>query len=176
LFAGKAVMERLYAPWRIEYVERKEKEPGCIFCNRLASGEDDANLIVHRAKGAFTIMNKFPYSNGHLLVCPYRHVSDICDLTRKENIDLIEEVTKAVKVLREVMRPAAFNIGINLGVEAGAGVSEHLHYHVVPRWKGDTNIMAVLADLRVIPEHFLSTSRKIREGFARLFPVDAERV
>jgi len=163
-------MDRMYAPWRIEYILGDEKEPGCVFCNRATSDEDDKHLIVHRAEGAFSIMNKFPYANGHLLVCPYLHVADICDLSVEENSLLIQEVTRALTVLRDVMNPSGVNMGLNLGVDAGAGVNEHLHYHVIPRWRGDTNIMAALADIRVIPEHFLSTSRKLREGFNRLFP------
>ena len=163
-------MERLYAPWRINYVLGKEKEPGCIFCTKPKSREDDRNLIVHRAPGAFTIMNKYPYSNGHLLVCPYLHVSDICDLSTEDNSLLAQEVCRAIQVLREVMRPTGFNVGFNIGVEAGAGIEEHLHYHVVPRWRGDTNMMSVLADVRVIPEDIASTCRKLRKGFQRLFP------
>ncbi|MEJ2717583.1 MAG: HIT domain-containing protein [Deltaproteobacteria bacterium] len=166
-------MERLYAPWRINYVLGKEKEPGCIFCDKPQSSEDDQNLIVHRAAGAYTIMNKFPYSNGHLLICPYRHVSDICELGPEENSLLIQEVCRAIEVLRETMRPVGFNVGVNIGVDAGAGIEEHLHYHVVPRWRGDTNMMSVLADTRVIPEDMVSTCRKLREGFQRLFPDSA---
>lgn len=150
-----------------------EKEPGCIFCDKPKSTEDDQNLIVHRAERAFTIMNKFPYSNGHLLICPYRHVSDICDLSPEENSLLVQEVCRAIRVLRDVMRPAGFNVGVNIGVEAGAGIEEHLHYHVVPRWRGDTNMMSVLADVRVIPEDIASTYRKLRTGFQRLFPDSA---
>ena len=163
-------MERLYAPWRIEYVVGKKKEPGCIFCTKPASGEDDENLIVHRAEGAFTIMNKYPYNNGHLLIVPYRHVPDICLLDAHENGRLIEEVCRAVQVLREVMRPDGFNIGINLGTVAGAGIEEHVHYHIVPRWNGDTNMMPVLADVKIIPEHLRDTCLKLRETFGRLYP------
>jgi ATP adenylyltransferase len=169
-------MERLHAPWRIEYILGHEKEPGCVFCTRIAAANDDANLIVHRAPGAFTIMNKFPYANGHLLVCPYRHVADLCDLSPEENSLLIEEVKRGLKVLRKVMKPSGFNVGLNLGTDAGAGIDEHLHYHVVPRWAGDNNFMAVLADIRVIPEHFLSTSRKVRDAFLRMFPVSDQEV
>lgn len=166
-------MERLYAPWRINYVLGNEREPGCIFCTKPKSTEDDRNLMVHRAQGAFTIMNKFPYSNGHLLICPYVHVSDICDLSPEDNGLLVEEVCRAIQVLREVMQPAGFNVGVNIGVEAGAGIEEHLHYHVVPRWRGDTNMMSVLADIRIIPEDLASTCRKLRKGFQRLFPDSA---
>jgi ATP adenylyltransferase len=162
-------MERIWAPWRIDYVVGKEKEAGCIFCSKPAVDQDDDNLIVHRAQGAFTMMNKFPYNNGHVLVSPYRHVGDICDLGIEENSLLVEELCRAVKVLRNVMRPEGFNIGINLGVCAGAGIAEHLHFHVVPRWNGDTNIMPVLADVSVIPEHLLSTCLKLREGFDTLY-------
>lgn len=162
-------MERIWAPWRIDYVVGKEKEAGCIFCSKPAADQDDDNLIVHRAQGAFTMMNKFPYNNGHVLVSPYRHVGDVCDLGIEENSLLIQELCRAVKVLRKVMSPEGFNIGINLGVCAGAGIAEHLHFHVVPRWNGDTNLMPVLADVSVIPEHLLSTCRKLREGFDTLY-------
>jgi ATP adenylyltransferase len=162
-------MERIWAPWRIDYVVGKEKEAGCIFCSKPAADQDDDNLIVHRSQGAFTMMNKFPYNNGHVLVSPYRHVGDICDLGIEANSLLIQELCRAVKVLRNVMSPEGFNIGINLGVCAGAGIAEHLHFHVVPRWNGDTNIMPVLADVSVIPEHLLSTCLKLRGGFDTLY-------
>ncbi|MFC1834394.1 HIT domain-containing protein [Thermodesulfobacteriota bacterium] len=164
-------MERLHAPWRIEYVLGDEKETDCIFCTKPASDDDEINLVLHRVEGAFTMMNKFPYNNGHLLVSPYRHVSDICELSAEENSLLTQEVCRAIDVLRDVMSPAGFNVGLNLGVEAGAGIEEHLHYHVVPRWRGDTNVMPVIAEVKVIPEHFRSTWRKLRDGFERLFPV-----
>jgi ATP adenylyltransferase len=163
-------MDRIYAPWRIEYIIGHGKEEGCIFCTKPAEQNDDENLIVHRAEGAFTIMNKYPYNNGHLLVCPYRHVSDITLLNAEENSLLMEEVCRAVEVIRFMMKAEGFNIGLNMGEIAGAGIEEHLHYHVVPRWFGDTNVMPVLADVRVIPEHFRETSRKLREGFQRLYP------
>jgi ATP adenylyltransferase len=163
-------MERIWAPWRIDYVLGEEKEPGCIFCTKPASLDDNRNLMVHRARGAFTMMNKFPYTNGHLLIVPFRHVSDICLLNPEENSLLIQEVCRAVTVLRHVMHAEGFNIGINLGTVAGAGIEEHLHYHIVPRWSGDTNIMPVLADVRIIPEHLESTCRKLREAFGSLYP------
>jgi ATP adenylyltransferase len=163
-------MERIWAPWRIDYILGDEKESGCIFCTKPAAKEDDDNLIVHRAVCAFTMMNKFPYNNGHLLVVPYRHVSDICLLEPDENSLLVQEVCRALQVLRHVMRPDGFNIGINLGKSAGAGIEEHVHYHIVPRWNGDTNIMPVLADIKVIPEHLGISCKKLQEGFAKLYP------
>jgi ATP adenylyltransferase len=162
-------MDNLWAPWRIDYILGKERETGCIFCTKPASSEDEENLIAHRAQGAYTIMNKFPYNNGHVLVVPYRHVSDICDLTPEENSLLTQEVTRSIQALREVMRPDGFNVGLNLGVVAGAGIAEHLHYHVVPRWNGDTNVMPVLADVRVIPQHLRETRQNLSEAFFRLF-------
>lgn len=163
-------MERIWAPWRIDYVLGKEREEGCIFCTKPASTEDDRNLVIHRAHGAFTMMNKFPYTNGHLLIVPFKHVSDICLLDAEENSLLIQEVCRAVSVLREVMHPEGFNIGINLGTAAGAGIEEHLHYHIVPRWSGDTNVMPVLADVKIIPEHLERTCQKLREAFSTLYP------
>jgi ATP adenylyltransferase len=163
-------MERIWAPWRIDYITGSEKEPGCIFCTKPPSPDDDGNLMVHRDRGAFTMMNKYPYNNGHLLVAPYRHVSDICELDPDENYLLVQEVCRAIQLLRQVMRAEGFNIGINLGAVAGAGFEDHVHYHVVPRWNGDTNIMPVLADVRVIPEHLLRTCQKLREAFERLYP------
>jgi ATP adenylyltransferase len=167
-------MERLFAPWRIDYI-LGEKEHECIFCTKPHSDEDEENLMVHRAEGAFVMMNKYPYNSGHLLVCPYRHVSDICDLTAEENALVMEEVVRAVEVIRDVMKPDGFNIGLNIGEDAGAGIEEHLHYHVVPRWRGDSNIMAVLTDIRIIPEHLRTTRRKLAEAFHRLFPASQRK-
>jgi ATP adenylyltransferase len=163
-------MEVLYAPWRIDYVLGKKEQSGCVFCLASTGDEEQEALIVHRAEGAFTMMNKYPYANGHVLICPYGHVSDLCDLTAEENSLLIEEVARAVRVIRDVMRPSGFNVGLNIGADAGAGIDEHLHYHVVPRWRGDTNMMSVLANVRVIPEDLFSTTTKLRESFERLFP------
>lgn len=168
-------MERIWAPWRIDYILGNEKESGCIFCTKPASDEDEENLIVHRAEGAFTMMNKFPYNNGHLLIIPYRHVPDICHLDPNENSLLIQEVCRALQVIREVMKPDGFNIGVNLGSVAGAGIEEHVHYHVVPRWNGDTNMMPVLADIKVIPQHLRSTCVALSRAFRRLYPDASQR-
>jgi ATP adenylyltransferase len=163
-------MDRIWAPWRIDYIVGGKKEEGCIFCTKPASEDDDANLVVHRATGVFTMMNKFPYNNGHLLVAPLKHAADMCELNDEENALLIQEVCRVTQVIKLVMKAEGFNIGINVGAVAGAGFAEHVHYHVVPRWTGDTNIMPVLADVKIIPEHLLSTCRKLREGFRILYP------
>ncbi|MGC8657993.1 MAG: HIT family protein [Desulfomonilaceae bacterium] len=167
-------MERIWAPWRIDYILGSEKDAGCIFCDKPKSDKDEENLIVHRSEGAFTIMNKFPYNNGHLLVVPYRHADDICELSAEENSQVIEEVCRAMQALKRVMKPNGFNVGLNLGVIAGAGIAEHVHYHIVPRWIGDTNMMPVLADVRIIPEHLRQTREKLARAFEKLFPAKQE--
>lgn len=169
-------MERIWAPWRIDYVLKNEREEGCIFCTKPASDRDEENLIVHRGQGAFTMMNKFPYNNGHLLIVPYSHVSDICSLSEQENSLLVREVCRAITVLKSAMKAEGFNVGLNLGEVAGAGIEEHVHYHVVPRWSGDTNVMPVLADIKVIPEHLLSTCERLRKGFQSLYAETSQEV
>jgi ATP adenylyltransferase len=165
-------MERIWAPWRIDYILGSEKESGCIFCINPEAEKDEENLLVHRGQGAYTIMNKYPYNNGHVLVAPYRHAPEISDLSVDENSLLIQEVLKAIRALREVMKPDGFNVGINIGLIAGAGITEHVHYHIVPRWAGDTNLMPVLADVRVIPEHLRQTREKLALAFLNLYPLN----
>ena len=167
-------MERIWAPWRIDYILGAEKEAGCIFCLTTQNLEDGERLVVHRGEGAYTIMNKYPYNNGHVLVAPYRHSPEISDLSVDENSLLIQEVCKAIKVLKHVMRPDGFNVGINIGLIAGAGITEHVHYHIVPRWAGDTNLMPVLSDVRVIPEHLRQTREKLALAFLDLYPVNQD--
>lgn len=149
-------MERMWAPWRIEYI-LNTKPSGCIFCldDRMAS--DDQNLVLHRTTLSFVMLNRYPYCNGHLLIAPYRHSADLDGLTAEEISDLFNLVQFSCKVLKKAVSPEGFNIGINLGKAAGAGVEEHLHVHIVPRWNGDTNFMSVVADLRIIPENLLAT-------------------
>ncbi len=160
-------MQNLWAPWRIEYILGK-REPYCIFCPEGDGLSDEARLILYRGQNVMVMMNKYPYNNGHLLVAPWRHVSSLNDLNDAERLDLMRWVTRCTAILTKVMNPNGFNIGMNLGAEAGAGVEEHLHFHVVPRWRGDTNFMTVLADVRSIPEHLQQTYTKFlvffREG------------
>ncbi len=166
-------MKQMWAPWRIDYILDEDREDGCIFCKKAASDKDEENLIVHRADDGYIMMNKYPYNNGHLLVIPYKHVPDICELSADENSSLTQGVCRSIEVLRSVMKAEGFNIGINLGAVAGSGMDDHVHYHVVPRWNGDTNIMPVLADVKVIPEHLRSTYRKLKERFSTMFPVNS---
>jgi len=155
------LMEYLWAPWRMEYVQ-KAVESGCILCQKPGQNNDEANLILFRGQHNFIILNAFPYNPGHLMVAPYRHIADLQDLTDEEAKEFFEIIKKSVELLKEVMKPAGFNIGTNVGSVAGAGITEHIHTHIVPRWQGDTNFMPVLADTKVVPEALTGTYRKLR--------------
>jgi len=143
-------------------------EEGCVFCNRLGSPteQDRKNLILVRQPLGFVMMNKFPYNSGHLLVIPNRHVPDLRDLTDEELLGLQKMIKLCLEVLEGLYHPDGFNIGMNLGRSGGAGIEEHLHYHIVPRWNGDTNFMSVLADVRVVPQHLLTTYKQLKEAFS----------
>ncbi len=141
-----------------------EQPEGCIFCVLPAAGDDDANHIVHRGDAVFLMLNRFPYNTGHLMVAPYRHVADPLELTPQESSELLYGIRVAVEALRIAYRPEGFNIGANIGHCAGAGYAGHLHVHVVPRWTGDTNFMAVSAETRVVPEDISETYRKLKEA------------
>ena len=151
----------------MEYI-LSPKPAGCIFCDFLAQrGEaaDRRNLVAHRGARSFTVLNKYPYNSGHVMVIPRSHVSVLEDLSPEEFADLHEELRLAARVVRTVYRPEGLNIGMNLGRIAGAGIDDHLHYHVVPRWSGDTNFMPVVADTRVMVEHLEAAREKIKKGF-----------
>ncbi len=155
-------MKTMWAPWRIEYI-LSDKEEGCVFCNAL---RDKDALTLHRGALSLVVMNKFPYINGHLLVAPVRHVSTLGELERDEMGDLLHTVQRGIDALKAAMKPDGFNVGLNLGRVAGAGIEEHLHFHVVPRWFGDTNALTVFADVRVVPEHLRETYHKLKPFFA----------
>lgn len=161
---GKA-MDTLWAPWRMEYILRAkdEKPEPCIFCSRIEQHADKENLILHRSRHAFIIMNRFPYNNGHLMVVPYQHTGNILNLNREEGEDMLELIQLSVEALNRVMQPHGFNIGMNLGKVAGAGVDDHVHFHIVPRWNGDTNFMPVISDTKVVSEALDKTYNKIKE-------------
>ncbi|NLI33669.1 MAG: HIT domain-containing protein [Deltaproteobacteria bacterium] len=159
-------MENLWAPWRMEYILGK-REPYCIFCPEGDGHTDAERLILYRGRLTMVMMNKYPYNNGHLLVAPWKHVGLLEDLVEDEMLDLMGWLKKATSILKRLMHPDGFNIGLNLGAAAGAGVDEHLHFHVVPRWKGDTNFMTVFADVRSIPEHLEQTYFKLLPHFEK---------
>jgi len=159
-------MERLWAPWRMQYINA-QPEQGCIFCVKPREDRDAENLILHRGKGAFIILNAFPYNNGHLLIAPYRHVADLSALTEEEQGDILRLTALGCEALKSAVRPHGFNIGLNLGQVAGAGIADHLHVHIVPRWNGDTNFMPVLADVKVLPEALASTYSALKAELDR---------
>jgi len=162
-------MKQLWAPWRMSYIQGDccKVDQGCIFCVRNLEGDDDL-LILHRSEHCFVIMNKYPYSNGHLMVAPYRHTADIADLQSDEVLDMHQLTVMARDVLQNCCSPQGFNVGMNWGHIAGAGVADHLHLHLVPRWSGDTNFMPLFADVRVIPQHLDETYQLLKQGFMAL--------
>lgn len=157
-------METLWAPWRMVYVENAWPSD-CIFCEASGAQHDEKNLILYRGKSVFIQMNLYPYNPGHVMIAPYRHLDDLTKLTAKEQIELIQAAARSASLLREQMKPDGFNMGMNLGKAAGAGVEHHLHLHVVPRWNGDTNFMPIVADTKVIPEGLTATYRKLASIF-----------
>jgi ATP adenylyltransferase len=142
-----------------------DKEDGCIFCNRQHEGDDGERLVLHRGRRIIIMLNKYPYNNGHLMVAPKRHVGYFEDLKPEEMNDLMAAIQRSIVLLKKVLSPHGFNIGANVGKVAGAGVADHLHFHIVPRWEGDTNYMPVLADTHVIPEHLAETYRRLSRVF-----------
>ena len=153
-------MKALWAPWRMEYILGK-KEPECIFCSYPKRNNDRENLILYRSAHNFVMMNKYPYNNGHIMVVPYIHTSTIDNLTDEILLDFIKVTQRSLKSLKEIFRPEGFNIGINIGAVAGAGMEEHVHLHMVPRWAGDTSFMSVFGEIRVIPEYIMETYDKL---------------
>lgn len=160
--------DRLWAPWRMQYVEAHKEASGpsgCIFCDKPAEDRDEENLIVHRGEHAYVILNGFPYNNGHVMVVPYKHVAEYQALDAASRAEVGELTALTIEVLSTCYSPGGFNVGINQGAAAGAGIAAHLHQHVVPRWAGDTNFMPVVADTRVLPEALTSSYEKIHAAF-----------
>lgn len=153
-------MEYLWAPWRIEYI-KKIKEGGCIFCQKPIEKNDTANLILYRGQNNFIIMNSYPYNPGHLMIAPYHHVASLDELSDEELSEHYRMIAQSTRILTKVFKPDGFNIGMNLGRIAGAGIDKHIHSHIVPRWAGDTNFMPVVADTRVINEALEETYQKL---------------
>ncbi|HVH32437.1 MAG TPA: HIT domain-containing protein [bacterium] len=159
-------MKQLWAPWRVEYLQQDPKTDRCIFCEAAGGTDDRAALVVARGRHCFVIMNRFPYNSGHVMVVPTRHSGNLHDLGDGELAEMFRYIDYTVQVGTRVLRPDGFNVGMNLGRAAGAGIVDHLHVHVVPRWVGDTNFMPVLGDVKVISEHLQATYQKLADGFA----------
>jgi ATP adenylyltransferase len=156
-------MQKLWAPWRGKFILSK-KEKGCIFCKRLKEKKDDKNLILYRGKRSFVIMNRFPYNTGHLMACPNKHTGKLENLTELELIDLMKTTQLSIKVLKSALKPQALNLGMNLGKVSGAGVANHLHIHIVPRWSGDTNFMPILAQTKVVSISLDQVFKKLKKS------------
>lgn len=159
----RSCMKHLWAPWRIKFIQRTEREQGCIFCNALEKTDSLDNLIVYRGERIFVILNRYPYTSGHVMVVPRMHVPSYADLDKDTRCDLMEGITVATKVISAVYRADGFNVGANIGSAAGAGVTGHVHFHVVPRWNGDANYMSTVGEVRVIPESLEDTYRRLKE-------------
>jgi ATP adenylyltransferase len=161
------MVDHLWAPWRMEFILRK-REDGCVFC-RLPAERDRLreNLILHIGSEAYVVLNRYPYTSGHLMVIPLRHTSDFLSLTAAENAEMAVQLQASIRILKKACRPEGFNLGMNLGVPAGAGIYEHLHHHVVPRWVGDNNFLPILGEARSIPEYLLDTYDRLWPHFRR---------
>ena len=158
-------MNHLWAPWRMQYIT-KSKDGDCIFCTKPKQDNDRMNLILHRGKNNFIILNAYPYNPGHLMVVFYRHVAHLEDLSNEETKEHFELIQKSVTLMKNTIHPAGFNIGLNIGKVAGAGVEGHLHTHIVPRWQGDVNFMPVLGETRVVSEGLDTTYDKLKDAFS----------
>ncbi|MFC1900984.1 HIT domain-containing protein [Chloroflexota bacterium] len=157
-------MEHIWGPWRMEYI-RAEKPEGCILCDKPKENNDAENFILYRGEKNYVMMNRYPYSPGHLMVVPYRHFDTLEKLTPEERSEHMEIVSLCVGALRKELGPEGFNLGMNLGKVAGAGIDDHVHSHIVPRWNGDTNFMTVVSDIRVVPEALAATYEKLKSKF-----------
>jgi ATP adenylyltransferase len=160
-------MDRLWSPWRLPYVTSTGEARGCVFCEAVSS-EEAAALVVHRGRDCYVILNLFPYNSGHLMVVPNRHIASLSSATREERCEMMDLTQLAEQALTAAYAPQGLNVGMNLGRSAGAGIVDHIHVHIVPRWNGDTNFMTVVGEVRVLPEDIGETARRLRETFAGL--------
>lgn len=158
-------MNYLWSPWRMEYILTPKSEEGCIFCNALKQPDGPENLIVYRGSQAFVMLNRFPYTSGHLMIVPYIHAPSLELLDDGSRADIMNLSARAIEVLKGLYAPQGFNLGMNIGNAAGAGVTEHVHLHVVPRWVGDTNFMSSISQTRVLPELLEETYRRVKEAW-----------
>jgi ATP adenylyltransferase len=160
-------MKFVWSPWRMKYIRDHNTPKGCIFCNAMKMDDGAENLIVTRSKLAFVILNRYPYTSGHVMVVPYLHVGTLAELDKGTLGEMTELIQQAIKTITKVYEPEGFNIGANLGAVAGAGVADHLHVHIVPRWAGDTNFMTSVADVRVLPEDLSETLERLKAAWPR---------
>ena len=161
-------MNHLWSPWRMAYLDGSNKVDGCVFCVAPSMQDSAENLIAHRGKRAYVILNLYPYTSGHLLIVPFEHKSNLEDLDPETRAEMMELASQSMTVLRSLYQPQGFNMGANLGAAAGAGVPEHVHLHIVPRWLGDTNFISTLGQTRVLPEALADTYERIKNGFQKI--------
>jgi ATP adenylyltransferase len=162
-------MENLWAPWRMAFIEPKTPSPsGCIFCMQPIEHEDEKYHILHRGEHCFMMLNLYPYNNGHLMIAPYGHVGALDQLSAETLADMMAQAQLAMQAMRQAMRPDGFNMGMNQGKVAGAGFADHIHFHIVPRWNGDTNFMPVIADIKVMPEHLDIVYQKLLQALTEI--------
>lgn len=158
-------MEHIWTPWRYTYITNVDNKPGCVFCHLLSEGDDPTNLIVHRGTLNFVVLNLYPYTSGHLMIAPYKHEASLAELDDATTTEMISLTKRTQRILQEEYEPDGFNIGVNLGRAAGAGVREHVHLHVVPRWSGDANFMSVIGETRTMPENLDITYKRLVQHF-----------
>ena len=162
-------MEHLWAPWRMAFINKETpQETGCIFCVQPAAHRDDEYHILYRGERCFMMLNKYPYNNGHLMIAPYLHTGSISNLDAETLAELMAQAQLALKAIRYAMHPDGFNMGVNEGKVAGAGFADHMHYHIVPRWNGDTNFMPVLADVKVMPDYLDNVYTQLKDAIAHV--------
>jgi len=166
-------MKNLWSPWRSKYIDSlKEEQSGggeCIFCEAVDKDVADLkNLVVHKSKNTLVMMNLFPYNNGHLMIVPFRHLGSLDQITKEESHEIIDELMLAERVLRKIYNPQGFNIGANLGRAGGAGIDDHIHFHILPRWNGDTNFMPVIGEVKVISKDLLETKKRLLFGYEEI--------
>jgi ATP adenylyltransferase len=161
-------MKHIWSPWRMSYIQNHKRISDCAFCSELSQSDSPGNLIVHRGQRVFLILNRFPYNSGHVMVVPYEHKPTLEELDSETRAEIMELANLATRVLQTVYRPHGFNLGVNVGTAAGAGILEHVHMHILPRWTGDTNFISTLGATRVLPESLEDTYRRVKEGIEKL--------
>ncbi len=158
-------MKQLWAPWRLAFIEQASHGSGCIFCEIPALRQDEKSFILYRGRHAYVLMNIYPYNNGHLLIAPYRHIGALEELSEPVLLDMLRLVQRSIKAIRKAYAPDGFNVGVNQGKVAGAGIEHHIHLHIVPRWEADTNFMPLLGETRVLPQHLKSSYARLKTAF-----------
>ncbi|MEW6717767.1 MAG: HIT domain-containing protein [Chloroflexota bacterium] len=158
-------MKHIWSPWRMKYIQEHNLVEGCVFCEAQSHEDGPDNLIVFRGRRAYVILNRYPYTSGHLMIVPYKHLPSLENLDKKTRDEMMDLVVEGIRVLREMYAPQAFNIGVNIGEAAGAGVAEHVHMHIVPRWTGDTSFITTLGETRVLPESLEDTYDRVSSGW-----------